>query len=123
MSVYIETTFTAARAIAGGVVRWIGPHTIEVRTGEDIPAEESIIGVVVSRWALREALFAAGKLTDADAAALTQSAMRQRLWNDSETFGRNWRAVINLQQKMASFTAADMDRIFRAAQAMQPEIV
>ena len=123
MSVWLESTLTAARAVPGAVVRWIAPHTIEVRTDEDIPSDEPVDAVVVSRWALREALFAAGKLDDADAAALKQSAMRQRLWNDSATFGRNWRAVVNLQQKMPAFSADDMDNIFRAAQAMRPEII
>jgi hypothetical protein len=120
MAIIYCATLPEARQINGGVIRWVSRGVVEVRTGDDIPAEEPVELVVVSRWALREALFAAGKLDDADAAALTQSAMRQRLWNDSATFGRNWRQIINLQQKMAAFNAADMDLIFRAAQAMQP---
>ena len=123
MSIQIKETFVEARSIVGGVVRWLSPGKVEVRTGKDIVDDDPIDFVIVSKWALREALFAAGKLGDADAAALTQSAMRQRLWNDSATFGRNWRAVVNLQQKMPAFSADDMDNIVRAAQAMRPEII
>ena len=121
MTRHIIGALVEARAVKGGVVRWLAPGQVEVLTGADIIDDEPVEHVNVSRWALREALFAAGKLDDADAAALTQSAMRQRLWNDSATFGRNWRAVVNLQQKMPAFSANDMDLIFRAAQAMQPE--
>lgn len=123
MSVQYFNTFTEARAVPGpSVIAWIGPRNIVVRTGADIP-QTNTAELVVTAWQLREALFQAGKLDEVEAAVATQSAMRQRLWANSATFGRDWRAMENIKNKIAGMNSEDWTAIFIAAQSLTPDSV
>lgn len=120
-----ESGWSLALAIPDPKHIWHTPGNtgrLVVFSGTDLPdTTQEVSSIVVSRFQLIHALAMAGKAGATTTAIAEMSVARQTLWAEASEFRRSYKIINALKLGLPGVNNAEMDAIFIAASAINPE--